>query len=160
MKIHLIADELFRELGESSSYSIPAIAFWLRNHIGDVNLLIGTEFEIDTDSITILPSIQENEKSIFKKLFEIYYYNKLASQFLGAASQDIVTEVSSDGATIRMVNKNELSKSYMALKKDALNDLKELIKGYNSNSVNFAAVFGDDTIGSNNSVIRDRYNRI
>lgn len=160
MKIHLIADELFRELGEPTSYSVPAIAFWLRNHIGDVNLLIGTEFEIDSDSVTILPDIGESEKSIFKKLFEIYYYNKLASQFLGAASQDIVTEISSDGATIRMVNKNELSKSYMALKKDALNDLRELINGYNVNSVTFAQVVGDDTVGSNNSINRDRYNRL
>ena len=158
MKIHLIADEVFRELGSPSSYSIPSIAFWLRNHIGDLNLLVGASFAIDTDSISITPELQEEDKSILKTLFNIYYYGRLASQFLGAASQDIVTEVSSDGATVRMVNKNEVSKSYVQLKRDEEAALKELIKGYNSKGITFLQVAGDDTLGANN--IRSNYNRI
>lgn len=148
MKIHLIADEIFRELGRPSSYSIPSIAFWLRNHIGDLNLLVGTSFAIDTDTISIIPELAEEDKSILKKLFNIYYYGILASQFLGAASQDIVTEVSSDGATVRMVNKNEVSKSYVQLKRDEEAALKDLVKGYNANSITFLQVVGQDTIGA------------
>ena len=46
MKIVDIADELYRELGEPSSISIPAISFWIRSNVGELNNRINTTFKI------------------------------------------------------------------------------------------------------------------
>ena len=44
MKVVDIADEIFRELGEPTSLSIPAISFWLRTNVGQLNNYIHTEY--------------------------------------------------------------------------------------------------------------------
>ena len=46
MKIVDIADELYRELAEPSSISIPAISFWIRSNVGELNNRINTTFKI------------------------------------------------------------------------------------------------------------------
>jgi len=35
MKIVDIADEIYRELAEPSTISIPSIAFWIRSNVGN-----------------------------------------------------------------------------------------------------------------------------
>ena len=47
MKIVDIADEIFRELGEPSTISIPAISFWIRSNVGELNNRINTTFKIN-----------------------------------------------------------------------------------------------------------------
>ena len=37
MKVVDIADELFREVGEDSNYSIASISYWVRANIGRLN---------------------------------------------------------------------------------------------------------------------------
>ena len=46
MKIVDIADEIYRELGEPSSLSIPAISFWIRSNVGELNNRLNTAFKI------------------------------------------------------------------------------------------------------------------
>ena len=46
MKIVDIADEIYRELGEPSTISIPAISFWIRSNVGELNNRINTTFKI------------------------------------------------------------------------------------------------------------------
>ena len=46
MKVVDIANEIFIELGEPSSLSIPAITFWVRSNIGKLNNAINTQFFI------------------------------------------------------------------------------------------------------------------
>ena len=45
MKVVDIADELFREIGEDSNYSIASISYWVRANIGRLNSHINTFFE-------------------------------------------------------------------------------------------------------------------
>ena len=57
MKIVDIADEIYRELGEPSTISIPAIAFWIRSNVGELNNRINTTFKIvdyGTDGLRVL----------------------------------------------------------------------------------------------------------
>lgn len=158
MTIAIIADELFRELERPSEMSVPSIGFWLRNHIGDVNNLLSTSYEVSSDSISIVPELGEQEKSILKKLFNIYYYETTARRFLGAAAVDVVLELSSDGGTIRTVNKNEISKSYLKLQKEEKESLDSLVRGYRIRSVSPLQVAGDDTVAESTSLSRS-YNR-
>jgi hypothetical protein len=152
-KIIDIADEIYRELGEPSDLSHSSIAFWLRTNIGDLNILINKKFYIDEDTLEI--SIPENsgdvfdtvEKSIFKMIYSIHYYERLFRNALGAASVDGTIETDENGFRTKSVNKNELAKTYATLRKQINEELMILTKNYNINEAKPIQVAGDDTIG-------------
>jgi len=158
MTIADIADEIRRELGDSS-LSTPSISFWLRSHIGDLNNLLEKDYAISSDTYSITPELGEEEKSIFRILYNIYFYENKIRGFLGASSQDITLEVSSDGGTVRTVNKNEISKTYVQMKRLELETLDKMLKNYAARDVAFQQVAGDDTIGENGTTDINRFNR-
>ena len=167
-KIVDISDEIYRELGEPSDLSHASIAFWLRTNIGDLNILINKKFYIVENTLEV--GVEENsgdsfgniEKSIFKMLFSIHYYERLFRNALGAASVDSVVSVTDDGSTVVKINKNELAKNYSQLRKQINEELLALTKNYNINEAKPIQVTGDDIIPGNfkdyNSTI-DIYSR-
>ena len=149
IKIVDIADEIYRELGQPTDLSIPSIAYWLRSNIGDLNILINKKYTIN--DITL--EIEENgdtfgdiEKSIFKMIYSIHYYERLFRNALGAASTDSVIEIDQNGFRARKINKNELAKTYAELRKQINDELQILTKNYNLNEAKPLQVAGDDTI--------------
>ena len=85
MKVVDIADELYREIGEPSTYSIASISYWVRANIGRLNNHLSTFFEIQEDTYEIKQQIDEkndntlvskeitlDEASILKKMFMIH----------------------------------------------------------------------------------------
>lgn len=142
-KLASIADELFLEL-EPTDITVGIIGFWLRNNIGKLNILIDGSYSIDNNG-EFDPEINDKDKVIYKKIYEIYYWGKQMKASLGAASTDSVTEISSDGATVRRVNKTTTAQTYLQAKKNAQEDLKELLDSYSSNDVRPLQVAGDDT---------------
>ena len=147
-----IADEIFRELNQPSTTSIPAISFWLRSNIGQLNSRIHTSYTINTDTLEFSSDLSEGEKTIFKKLYLVWFYDDFVRRNLGAAAFDSVIEVTSDGATVRMANKNELAKTYLNLKKSEVEALELLIRDYKIDVCTPRAVHGDDTIPATESV--------
>lgn len=155
-KIVDISDEIYRELGEPSDLSHASIAFWLRTNIGDLNILINKKFYIVENTLEV--GVEENsgdsfgniEKSIFKMLFSIHYYERLFRNALGAASVDSVVSVTDDGSTVVKINKNELAKNYSQLRKQINEELLALTKNYNINEAKPIQVAGDDTIPNPN----------
>lgn len=151
-KIVDISDEIYRELGEPSDLSLASIAFWLRTNIGDLNILINKKFYITDNTLEI--GILEGsgdafgniEKSIFKMIYSIHYYERLFRNALGAASTDSTLEITENGFTARKVNKNELAKTYAQLRKQISDELYVLSKNYNLNEVEPVQIAGDDTI--------------
>jgi hypothetical protein len=201
MKIVDIADELYRELAEPSSISIPAISFWIRSNVGELNNRINTTFKISeygedayefsgsfidaarepqafnegtgalglsvsgTAGIASTPaivSIQPEEAAILKKMYIVHYYDQQIRTTVGAASTDPVVEVASDGSRVRKINKNELSKTYIMLKKEEYMELTDLVNAYKLRKATPVQVAGDDTqAGGNYSPSRYyNYNRI
>jgi len=149
-KIVDIADELYREMGEPSDLSIASIAYWLRSNIGDLNITINKTYTINEITLEIeIPdgdSFGNTEKSIFKMLFSIHYYERLLRNALGAASTDSTIEINQNGFSARRINKNELAKTYAELRKQINAELMELTKNYNLNEARPIQVAGDDTI--------------
>ena len=151
-KIVDISDEIYRELGEPSDLSLASIAFWIRTNIGDLNILINKKFYITDNTLEI--GVLENsgdvfgnlEKSIFKMIYTIHYYERLFRNALGAASTDSTLEITENGFTARKVNKNELAKTYAQLRKQISDELYVLSKNYNLNEVEPVQIAGDDTI--------------
>ena len=154
-KIVDISDEIYRELGEPSDLSLASIAFWLRTNIGDLNILINKKFYIVENTLEV--GVEENsgdsfgniEKSIFKMLFSIHYYERLFRNALGAASVDSVVSVTDDGSTVVKINKNELAKNYSQLRRQINEELLALTKNYNMNEAKPIQVTGDDIIPGN-----------
>ena len=185
MKIVDIADELYRELAEPSSISIPAISFWIRSNVGELNNRINTTFKIvdygseayefsgsfispenepqvfnegtgalglsisgetGATSDPVIVSIQAEEAAVLKKMYVVHYYDQQIRSTVGAASTDPVVEVASDGSRVRKINKNELSKTYLALKKEEYMELVDMINSYKLRKSSPVQVAGDDTI--------------
>ena len=196
MKIVDIADEIFRELGEPSTISIPAISFWIRSNVGELNNRINTTFKIvdygteayefsgsfvspqyepqafneatgalglsvsGNDGVASSPaivSIQAEEASVLKKMYIVHYYDQQIRATVGAASSDPVVEVASDGSRVRKINKNELSKTYLSLKKEEYGELTDLINAYKLRKASPVQVAGDDTVVGQYSIDYDGY---
>ena len=196
MKIVDIADEIFRELGEPSTISIPAISFWIRSNVGELNNRINTTFKIvdygteayefsgsfvssqyepqafneatgalglsvsgdnGTASTPAIVSIQAEESSVLKKMYIVHYYDQQIRATVGAASSDPVVEVASDGSRVRKINKNELSKTYLSLKREEYNELTDLINAYKLRKASPVQVAGDDTQVGQYSIDYDGY---
>lgn len=151
-KIVDVADEVYRELGEPADISIASVAYWLRTNIGKLNVLLNKPYLISDTTLEIYSSDEAkdpfgiNEKGIFKKIYTVYYYERLFRNALGAASTDSVIDISQNGFSARKINKNELAKTYSELKKQADAELKILTDKYEINEIAPLQVAGDDTI--------------
>jgi len=149
-KIVDIAAELFNEFGEPSDLSIPAIAYWLRSNIGDLNILINKKFYIDENTLEVVSEEDEAfgnvEKSIFKMLYSIHYYERMMRVSLFNATLDSVVSISDEGSSVTKINKNEMAKTYATLRKQINDELNVLTKNYNLNEAKPLQIVGDDTI--------------
>lgn len=159
MKIAAIADEIFRELGEPSTLSLPPISYWIRSHLGDLNIHLNATYVLDQTTLEVTPEIGEEEKDIIKKMYYVYYYDGLIRTNLAAASVDTVIELESDGSRIRKINKNEQGKTYIMIRNAERDDLKRAISAYKLRGTSPMQVAGDDTTAGVFDPNR-QYNRI
>ena len=136
-KIVDISDEIYRELGEPSDISITSIAFWLRTNLGKLNILINKKYTINTLDLEVDAISPETftiiEKSIFKKMYNIHYYDRQIIKLIGksnnlnlinqdtsssgenattgSANSDSI-EISENGFTYRKTNSESTSQIY------------------------------------------------
>jgi hypothetical protein len=164
MQLDNISNELWLELSEPSDLSIPSISFWLQANLGALNIAIRKCYTIDSETLDVSPDIGVNEKYIFKLMFYVYYYGHLSRKNLGAAASSVI-QITQAGKTVRMVNKNEVSKNYLQLKNGAEGILEDTINRYRRGKVVPLQVAGDDTAAVINSSIltsraHDVYSRL
>lgn len=131
MTVTDIANEIYKELGEPSDAAIPAIAFWLLSNIGKLNNLLDTEYFILEASIS--PDLGESEKTIYKLLYEIAYYNRQVNKNLGAAAYTSIMEVKEGNRTVKRTNKNDVAKTYRSVVGDLNSDLEGQVLSYKMN---------------------------
>ena len=153
MKVVDIADELFNELGSPTSLSIQAISYWLRSNIGSLSNYLNEDFTLNASNLDIEKTvndekvqIDEDEKDILKKMYHIHYYDILLRSTLSAAGTDSVVEIQSDDTRVRRINKNELSKTYISLKRLEQDELTKLVNGYKIKKSSPVQIAGDDTV--------------
>jgi|TARA_Y100000310_G_scaffold227692_1_gene229971 hypothetical protein len=182
MKVVDIADEIYRELSEPSTLSVPAIAYWVRSNVGELNNYLNTSFRVshqtfeieeqiensgrqpvsfnsDVDNSTL--ELQFEEKAVLKKMYNVHYYDQQLRSTLGAASNDPVVEVVSDGSKVRKINKNELSKTYTTLKKQEYGEMVDMVNAYKLRLSAPVQVAGDDTVvGAHTPSKTHHFNRI
>ena len=110
-----------------------------------------------TASTPSIVAIQPEEASILKKMYIVHYYDQQIRSTVGAASTDPIIEVASDGSRVRKINKNELSKTYISLKKEEYSELIDLINAYKLRKSTPVQVAGDDTVRGQYSINYDGY---
>ncbi len=153
MKVVDIADEIFRELGEPSDLSIPAVSFWVRSNIGALNNHIHMSFQINSTTFEIehantddtIRVIAQEESAILKQMYNVHDYEKKFRSVLGASSWDQVIEITDLGTRIRKINKNEIGKTFAQVKKQAQEELTRMIGAYKISGSVPRQVAGDDT---------------
>jgi len=145
MKVIIIAEEIFSELGSPADLGVNAISCWLRANVGALNNQIFTSYTLSDNGSEISPELGLEEKAIFKKMYAVYWYSQQVRNNLGAAAYSFVS-LSQDGDTIQTVNKNELSKSYIQMKRMETEELTSLVSSYKQRSAVPRQVAGDDLV--------------
>ena len=171
MKVVDIADEIFREVGEPTTYSIASISYWVRANIGRLNSHINTFFEIEATTHEIIQKTDEKndgalvEKeitidagAILKRMFLIHYYDREIRTNITNAGTDTIVQVTDQGSTVRKINKNEVVKALTTLKRQEYEEMRALISDYRRAEFRPRQVVGDDTIkgvhGGDNQFVR------
>ena len=144
MTIENLTDDIHREIGSPNSLSKIVITYFLRANVGYLNNLIFTGYSIDGTDGTIDPDLSEEAAVILKKIWMIHYWTTKINECIGAGGYDIVTEVGENGALVRMVSRNELSKSYFQMRKSEQEELDKLVSGYKMLNSIPVAVHGED----------------
>lgn len=158
MKVVDIADEIYRELGEPSTLSIPAITYWVRSNVGQLNNLIHTEFYVRTTDLEVVETdnltdteIGDNEKAILKKMYFIHYYDQKLRNHMLTMDTDTVLSVRDGDSGVTKVNRNEIAKSIAAVKNQEYAELQYMIGAYKMTKSSPRQVAGDDTISYESS---------
>ena len=166
MKVVDIADEIFRELGEPTSLSIPAISFWLRTNVGQLNNYIHTEYSVSETDLEIKDTssppveIGDNEKTILKKMYFIHYYDQRLRTHMTTMDTDTILSVRDGDSSVTKVNRNEVAKSIAAVKAQEYSELLKMIQAYVSNKAGPYQVAGDDTTNADSTKYNTQFNRI
>jgi hypothetical protein len=112
--------------GDTGVISISSISGWLTHNLGLLNTYLNTAFS-GTD-----PAFDYEEKAIFTNLYMGHYYSRQAQNVLRniATDNNGLLEVTEGDTTIRLTNKNEISKTYRGLSNDYFNEAQKLAHNY------------------------------
>ena len=151
MRVEDLANEIYIDAGSVSTTSIPAIAYWIRGKIGDINVLLYEDFYIDETSTgyQILDGdgaeIDINASAVIKKMYEVYDYQvQIRTQMNALASDSVLSFREADGSSFTRTNRNSVSQTLASIRKDELQSLKDLVTAYRIKQASPLAVCGDD----------------
>jgi hypothetical protein len=154
MKIVDFANEIYINEGSPTWTSLPAISYWLRAEVGRVNNLIFEDMKIDDNTLEIVHcdgrTIDLNIISIFKQLYRIYSLQLQVNNQMNNISMDSLVSVedSFGGVKYTRLNRNEISKTLILMRKDEMKILDQLISAYQIRQSTPRQVAGDDTISA------------
>lgn len=150
MKVVDIANEIYIDAGSPTNTSIPAIAYWIRGKIGTINNLLFEDFIIN-DGFEIVDGggdeIPIEAVAIIKQMYRLYDYEVQIRNNMNALATDSLLEVTDNfgGAGFRRINKNEVSKTLITIRKDEINAFNNLVTAYRMRGTSPVQVAGDDT---------------
>lgn len=162
---------VYYDLGEPANYQPARLWAWFLDsaNIGKLNNLIGTQIlgEAIKDengvvvSYALTPEPTNDQLAIYKMLFDYEYFKNEARQVAKSASTigSDWTNLSEGDSSITKINKNEISKNFRSLARDAKEDLDKAVKMYLKYNAVPDQVVGDDTNGVATYIIQE-YSRI
>lgn len=160
-------NNIYNELGEPADYSSQKISAWVLDNanLGKLNNLIGTCFSgvtytNDCGNITgygIEPAIRNDQLAVYKMLFDYEYFKGEARNMAksSATMGNDWTELREGDSSIKKINKNEISKNFRTLSRDAKEDLDKAVKLYLKYNAIPDQIAGDDTEGISFYIAQD-----
>lgn len=153
MKVVDIANEIYIEASSPTSTSISAISFWIRGKVGAINSLLCEDFTIDDNTQEISNcsgAISIDAVAIIKQMYRLYDLQLQVANNMNAIANDSLTSVQDNfgGAMFTRVNKNEVAKTLLSMRKDEMTMLNTLVGAYKINRGRPAQVAGDDTVAA------------
>lgn len=153
MKVVDIANEIYIEQGSPSDTSIPAIAFWVRGKVGWMNAILYEGFFVDEASQEILNADKDNSPitleavAVLIQRYKVYDLEVQVRKMMNALASDGLLEVTDNlgGTSFKRVNRNEVAKTLISMRKDEILLLHDMIATYQSLTSQPQQVAGDDT---------------
>lgn len=150
MKIVDIANEIYIDAGSPTDTSIPAIAFWVRGKVGWVNTMVYEDLVVDPATLELTNNgaeINTEMVSLIKQLYKVYDLEMMIRKTINAVTEDGILQVTDNlgGTSFVRVNKNEMAKTLITLRKDEIKILDEMVDSYRSLTSQPSQVAGDDT---------------
>jgi hypothetical protein len=170
MKVVDLANQIWLENAQPSDTSIPSIAFWIKTNLGKLNNLIYESFVVDPTSqeifnggwpvqATTQNSLKPLAAAIIKQMYKVYRTDLDIRSNITALSTDNVLEAQDENFKIKRVNRSEVLKTLTQLKKDSVQELREMIHYYRSYNGSPDAIAGDDTQYGYFYSVTDQYSR-
>lgn len=122
------------EFDGNTGISENYILYWLQNNIGNLNVLLNTEFVVSGGDFE--PRFCAEESGIYTQYFLKEFYKKESRKVLQNITSPVGNvdwiSLSEGDTTIRRNNRNEVAKTLIQQSKDAGIELKDLISNYNN----------------------------
>lgn len=132
--------------GDTSATSLSSISGWLSSHVGELNTLIHTSFEVSGSHITPTGEFCAEEQAVLKTMYLKSFNNSMSRKTLQGAtkSSDFIQIRDADGSMIVRPNKTTAAGAYRALSSSYGDELNKLVTAYLSFQTKPIQVAGKD----------------
>lgn len=151
MKVVDIANYIYIEQGSPTSTSIPAIAYWIRNKVGWLNATLYEDFVVNATTFEIInedgSEITPEAVAVLVQLYKVYDLEVQIRNMMNALAADGILQVVDNlgGTSFTRINRNEVAKTLIQVRKDEIKLLGNMISTYQSLTAQPQQVAGDDT---------------
>lgn len=141
---------------DTGTFPVSYVKTWLECNLGELNARIDGIYEMSTGDLficsgdsSVSTGMNNQEASIYGKMYEIQYYDRVIrdlSMGLSAGGTAEWIMLKEGDSVIQREGKNQMIRSITALRKDASNELKDLIFSYKHNKSWSRQVAGEDGV--------------
>ena len=119
------------------------VSSWLRNNLGGLNLMLGTEFSLSGDCI--IPDMDMNISGIYTEKYFCFHFSKQANKNLGVQNFDWISIEGTDQGVIRKVSRMQTAQTYIQLSKECRANLDRLVEWFHGQQNTHASqvLYGD-----------------
>lgn len=122
---------------DGSRFSTGFISGWLETNLGLLNGITHEEFSINSTGAFEPSSLAPVEESIYRLLYDIYYYQRASRYALkgivwDSSLTDAMIMVKEGDTTIQRTSKHQVARTFSDLAKAAEDTLNDLVFQYNS----------------------------
>lgn len=142
------SNSVWDDLGQPSSPAISNISGWAESNIGSLNVYINSCYNVSGHNFE--PAFTPSESGIYMEMYKVKYYEsqiRLALNGITTPSSGISldwVELRDGDSTIRRSNPAQMAGIYRGLKKEAQEELNNLIETYRANEANPSQITGDE----------------
>lgn len=122
---------------DTGKFPVQFVSGWLETNIGLLNGITHEEFSINSTGAFEPYSLAPVEESIYKLLYDIYYYQRASRYALkgivwDSSLADAMIMVKEGDTTIQRTSKHQVARTFSDLAKAAEDSLNDLVFQYNS----------------------------